>query len=100
MNLWRVPIDEESGKPTGEPEAIITPAVSLAHPSISADGKRIAYSNVLETQNIQRIPFDPIAGKRTGEPEWITTGSGRWSSCDVSPDGQWLVFYSREGSPA
>ena len=98
MNLWRVPIDEESGKPVGEPEAIITPATWLAHPTISADGKRIAFSNVLETQNIQRIPFDPVAGKRTGEPEWITTGSGRWSSCDVSPDGRWLVFYSRKGS--
>jgi Tol biopolymer transport system component len=98
MNLWRVPMDEESGKPAGEPEAIVTPATWLAHPAISANGKRIAYSNVLETQNIQRIPFDPVAGIRTGEPEWITTGSGRWSSCDVSPDGQWLVFYSRKGS--
>lgn len=98
MNLWRVPMDEESGKPTGEPEAIVTPAMSLAHPAISADGKRIAYCNVLETQNIQRIAFDPVSVKMTGEPEWITTGSGRWSSCDVSPDGQWLVFYSRKGS--
>jgi Tol biopolymer transport system component len=98
MNLWRVPMDEESGKPTGEPEAIVTPATWLAHPAISADGKRIAYCNVLETQNIQRIAFDPVSLKMTGEPEWITTGSGRWSSCDVSPDGQWLVFYSRKGS--
>jgi serine/threonine protein kinase/Tol biopolymer transport system component len=98
MNLWRVPMDEESGKPTGEPEAIVTPATWLAHPTISADGRRIAYCNVVETQNIQRIAFDPVSGKRTGEPEWITTGSGRWSSCDVSPDGQSLVFYSRQGS--
>ncbi len=98
MNLWRVPMDEESGKPTGEPEAIVTPATWLAHPAISADGKRIAYCNVLETQNIQRIAFDPESVKMTGEPEWITTGSGRWSSLDVSPDGQSLVFYSRKGN--
>jgi serine/threonine protein kinase/WD40 repeat protein len=97
-NLWRVPIDEESGKPTGEPEAIVTPATWLAHPAISADGKHIAYCNVLETQNIQRIAFDPVSVKMTGQPEWITTGSGRWSSCDVSPDGQSLVFYSRKGN--
>jgi len=96
MNLWRVPINEESGKPTGEPEAIITPATSLAHPSISADGKRIAYCAMLETQNIQKITFDPVTEKKTGEPLWITTGSRRWSSLDVSPDGQWLVFYSRD----
>jgi serine/threonine protein kinase len=98
MNLWRVPMDEESGKPTGEPEAIVTPATWLAHPAISADGRRIAYCNVVETQNIQRIAFDPVSLKMTGEPEWVTTGSGRWSSCDVSPDGQSLVFYSRQGS--
>ena len=95
MNLWRVRVDEASGKPTGEPEAIVTPSTYLAHPSISADGKRIAYVNKSETQNIQRITFDPIEEKATGEPAWITTGSQPWSSPDVSPDGQLLVFYSR-----
>ena len=83
------------GSPSGEPEAIVTPATYLAHPSISADGKRIAYVNKLETQNIQRIAFDPVAEKVTGEPAWITTGSKLWSSPDASPDGQLLVFYSR-----
>ena len=32
MNLWRVAIDEASGKPLGEPEPITTPAPFLAHP--------------------------------------------------------------------
>ena len=94
MNLWRVPIDEASGNTTGEPEAIVTPATYLAHPSISADGKRIAYVNKLETLNIQRISFDPVTEKRMGEPEWITTGSRSWSLPDPSPDGKRLVFYS------
>jgi serine/threonine protein kinase len=95
MNLWRVPMDESTGRPTGEPEAIMTPASYLGHPGISSDGKHIAYVNKFETQNIQRIPFDPVTAKVTGEPEWITKGSRLWSSPDVSPDGQWLVFYSR-----
>jgi Tol biopolymer transport system component len=95
MNLWRVAMDEASGKPMGEPEAITTPAPFLAHPSVSADGKRIAYSAVLETQNIQRIAFDPATPKVIGEPAWVTRGSRRWSSPDISLDGQWLVFYSR-----
>jgi Tol biopolymer transport system component len=98
MNLWRVPVDEASGKPKGAPEAITTPAAFLAHPRLSADGKRIVYSAVLETQNIQRIAFDPVTEKVTGEPQWITAGSPLWSSPDVSPDGQWLAFYSR-GDP-
>jgi Tol biopolymer transport system component len=95
MNLWRVPIDEVSGRPSGEPEAVTTPAPFLAHPSLSGDGTRIAYSAVLETQNIQRLPFDPVAGRVTGEPEWLTTGSRRWSSPDVSQDGQRLAFQTR-----
>jgi TolB protein len=86
MKLWCLPIDEASGKPPGEPESINMPATFLAHPSISADGKRIAYIAVLETQHIQRLAFDPVTEKVIGEPEWITGGSQRWSSPDISPD--------------
>ena len=92
-NLWRVPIDESSGKPTGEPEPITTPAPYLAHPSFSADGKRIAYASVLVTANIQRLALDP-SGTPKGEPTWVTTGSRRWANPDASPDGEWITFYS------
>ena len=34
MNLWRMAIDEETGKPQGVPESVTTPASSLAHPTI------------------------------------------------------------------
>jgi serine/threonine protein kinase/WD40 repeat protein len=95
MNLWRVRIDEASGKPLGKLMPITTPAQSVAHPSISADGKLIAYCSVTEKQNIQRIAFDPVSEKVTGEPQWVTFGLQPWSSPDISPDGQWLAFYSR-----
>ncbi|MGH7252972.1 MAG: protein kinase domain-containing protein, partial [Nitrospiraceae bacterium] len=58
MNLWRGPIDEESGRRLGDPEPITTPATSLAHISVSADGQRIAYSSVLVTTNIQQATLD------------------------------------------
>ena len=95
MNLWRVSMEQESGRPTGEPEAITTPAPFLGHPSVSADGTRIAYSSLLFTQNIQKITLDPTTATVTGEPTWITSGSRQWSSPDVTRDGQRLVFYSR-----
>jgi Tol biopolymer transport system component len=94
MNLWRVRIDEESGEPLGDPEPITTPATSLAHISVSADGRRIAYSSVLVTSNIQKVTLDPSLGTLVGQPEWVTTGSRRWSSPDPSADGQSVVFYS------
>ena len=93
MNLWRVPIDEASGETRGEPEAITTPAPYLAHPSLSADGKHVAFASALVTANIQRLTLDP-SGAVKGEPAWVTTGSLRWSNPAPSPDGNWIAVYS------
>jgi Tol biopolymer transport system component len=94
MNLWRIPIDEESGVPQGDPEPITTPATALAHISVATDGGSIAYSSTLITANIQTHSLDPELGQMIGTPTWITTGSRLWSSPDPSPDGQRVAFYS------
>ncbi len=94
MNLWRVRIDEGSGRPLADPEAVTTPATSLAHISIAAGGTRIAYTSVDVTTNIQQARFDPVRGALVGEPIWLTTGSRRWANPDPSPDGRRVVFYS------
>jgi Tol biopolymer transport system component len=96
MNLWRVAIDEQSGKPLAEPEPITTPAPFLAHPSISADGRLIAYTAVSETQNVQRLSLDAATLTVKGEPSWVTSGSRMWANPDPTPDGEWVVFYSRD----
>jgi eukaryotic-like serine/threonine-protein kinase len=93
MNLWRVPIDEASGKTLAEPEPITTPAAYLAHPSLSADGKHIAYTSVLITANIQQLTLDTSIAIK-GDPTWVTSGSRLWSTPDPSPDGEWVAFYS------
>jgi len=94
MNLWRVPIDEQSGETLGDPEPITTPAVSLGHISLSADGRLLAYTSAIVTSNIQGLGFDPESHSVVEEPMWITRGSRRWSSPDPSPDGEWVAFYS------
>lgn len=93
MNLWRVRIDEQSGKARGEPEPITTPAFYLAHPSLSADGNHIVYTSALVTANVQGLSLDS-SGMPKGDPSWVTTGSLRWSDPDPSPDGSLVVFYS------
>ena len=93
MNLWRVRINEASGKTLGEPEPITTPAPYFAHGSLSADGKRIVYTSALITANIQQLTLD-ASGATKEETAWVTTGSRRWSSPDPSPDGEWVAFYS------
>ncbi len=94
MNLWRVEIDEESGRPKADPEPLRAPGTSLAHVALSGDGTRIAYSSTLVTANVQRSPFDPERGIVKGEPEWVTRGSRHWADPDPSPDGRQVAFYS------
>jgi Tol biopolymer transport system component len=95
MNLWRIPVDEPSGRPLGDPEPLAAPAPFAAHASMSADGTRLAYSSVLQTTNIQRLSFDPITASIKGDDGWVTTGSRPWANPDPSPDGLWVTFYSR-----
>jgi Tol biopolymer transport system component len=94
MNLWRIAIDESTGKARGAPEAVTTPATYLAHPALSGDARHIAYTSAQISINIQRMAFDPVAGEVRGEPIPVTTGSRRWSSPDPSPDGQSVAFYT------
>jgi Tol biopolymer transport system component len=96
MNLWRAAIDESSGQPRGEPEPITTPAPFLAHPSVTADGRRIAYTAVSQTQNLQRLALDPATLAVKGDPSWVTTGSRLWANPDPTPNDEWVVFYSRD----
>lgn len=95
MNLWRILLDEKSGKARGEPQPITTPATFLAHLSVSVDGRTLAYNSVLMTQNVQKLAVDPASGSVLDQPQWITSGSILWSSPDPSPDGEWVAFYSR-----
>ncbi|MBI4478747.1 MAG: PD40 domain-containing protein [Acidobacteria bacterium] len=97
MNLWRVPIEENSGKVLGEPEPVTIPASDIVHLSFLGDGKLIAYASRDTTSNIQRVAFDPAAEKMQGSPISVTQGSKFLNSPDVSPDGQWLTFSSGGG---
>ena len=94
MNLWRVPIDEKSGKAEGAPEPITTPAPHLTQISVAAGGHEIVYASALRTMNIQMARLDSVADTVVGEPTWVTAGSRSWTDPDPSPDGRWVAYYS------
>jgi Tol biopolymer transport system component len=97
MNLWRVPIEEQTGKVLSQPEAVTTPSAYTGHLSFSHDGRRMAYANVVSRANLQQVGFDPAKETVTRQPVWITQGS-RWANTpDLSPDGEWLAFDSQGG---
>jgi Tol biopolymer transport system component len=94
MNLWRVAIDEQSGRVLAQPEPLTTPSALAGHLSVSADGRRVAYASFERTAPIQTVPFDPASGTITATPVTLVGGTRFLSWVAPSPDGQWLAYYS------
>lgn len=97
MNFWRVPIDEKTGQPSRNYEAVTTPSGYSQHLSFSRDGRQMAYVQRAETQTLNRIAFDPVNVKATASPEAIMQGTEYVTNPDLSPDNEWLT-YSSQGS--
>jgi eukaryotic-like serine/threonine-protein kinase len=94
MNLWRVAIDEQSGRVLSQPEPLTTPSALAGHLSVSADGRRVAYASLERTAPIQTVPFDPGSGTISATPVTVVGGTRFVSWVAPSPDGQWLAYYS------
>jgi eukaryotic-like serine/threonine-protein kinase len=97
MNLWRIPIDERSGKTRGEAEPVMTPSRFSGHYSISRDGSRILFSSIEQTEAVRAIAFDPVAGATVGESRQVLAGSFLVFSSQVSPDGRFVAVTNRGG---
>ncbi len=94
MNLWRVPIDEASGKPLGAPEPERLPAREVGGFAVSRDGRNIAYVDQQTTFSFDRLTFD-AEGRLVGRPAEIYESSQEMADFDVGPDGKFLSFDSR-----
>ncbi|HEX3128125.1 MAG TPA: protein kinase, partial [Thermoanaerobaculia bacterium] len=92
QNVWRIRIDESSGRAQGDPEAVGVPAKSVSAMSLARDGRRILYATDESRSNVERIDFDPATGQVSGGLQPVTSGSWAIRSADVSPDGQWIAF--------
>ena len=94
MNLWRVPVDENSGKATGNAEPVTSPSRWSGFLGVSQDGKNLIYTSLERRSNIQKLPFDPESETITGPPVAVTQGSRVYEFPEVSPDGEWIAFRS------
>lgn len=93
LGIWRVAIDELSGKVLSDPELVPTQAGFSHELSIAADGKRLIYTARRETANIFRIAFDARRGVVSGDPIQITFGGKRAQGFSISPDGKFVAYY-------
>jgi Tol biopolymer transport system component len=97
MNLWRVAIDEKTGRVLGPPEPVTTPANWVSHATFSRNGN-LLFATLSERSNLMKVGFDPGREAVIGSPGAILKGTRLISSLDWSPDGQWLVFDGPKGS--
>ena len=92
MNLWRVAVDEASGRTAGDPEPLTAPALYAAHFTLSADGLTGAYAAFVSGDNIARVAFDSRSGTVNGPVQPVTTGTRDFSAYfDVTRDGARVV---------
>ena len=91
-NLWRVAIDETTGVTTGPVEPVVVPTQNAVHPTISRDGRRLAYMASSWNSDVYAVPFDPARAALAGPPRWLIGGPHHWLSPQPSPDGQRLAF--------
>jgi Tol biopolymer transport system component/serine/threonine protein kinase len=94
MNLWRIAVDEASGRPLSAPEPVTAGAqASAALPVLSGDGSRLAFRSRVASVNPIAIPFDP-ATMRAGTPILLDTQNNARIPSAVSPDGKLIAYYS------
>jgi Tol biopolymer transport system component len=92
MGIWRIAIDEASGRATGAPEVIASGVdVEMDLPHLSQDGTALVFRSKLESVNPAAITFDPATG-RVGAVTLLQQLTCTLAPFDVSPDGKWLAL--------
>lgn len=94
MNLWRIAVDETSGRPTGPPEAVTTSTAAVWLPSVSGDGRSIAYRTYDRSSDVLKFRFDPSAGgeRVVGEAEVVAHHGAEVAQTGISGDGARFAF--------
>ena len=84
---------QRSGRPAGKPVRVTSGL--LAHSvTLSADGRRLAYSVYTSRANVWAIPIASGAPLSEDRAVQITTGNQTVESITTSADGRWLYFDS------
>jgi Tol biopolymer transport system component len=97
MNLWRVPIDEGSGRVLGPPEPMTTPSIYSGGLAFSRDGSRMAFASLDYRSTLFKIALDLSSGSVTGTPVPVLKSRRPIRDHEVSPDGEWVAFLETGG---
>ena len=96
MNLWRVPIDETTGKTLGEPEPVTAGAGAEVHSvTIGKDGRRLVAVGSILFQSLRRVTIDAARARATLDPTTLQRSSNAMLWISASPDGKSIAYTSR-----
>ncbi|MFN0110598.1 MAG: protein kinase domain-containing protein [Blastocatellia bacterium] len=93
-SLWRVRIDQATGRTLSQLETVTGPTAEVLQMDLSRDGRSIVYVTRVQDANIKAIGFDPVKMITTGDAVAITQGTRPSGSPSLSPDGEWVAFHS------
>jgi Tol biopolymer transport system component len=97
MNLWRVPIDESSGRTLGAPEPMTTPSIYSGGLGFSRDGTKLVFASLDWRSTLFKVGLDMVRGLTTGSPMPILKSRRPIRDHELSPDGQWVAFMESGG---
>jgi serine/threonine protein kinase len=92
MNLWRVPIDEQTGLSLGAPEPLTTPARQMGCFRLGRDGRHFVYEANDFRSSVYTVGIDPEKQEVVIAPKQLGEFTKVFSRNAVSPDGRWIAM--------
>ena len=96
LNLWRIPMDEDTGSPAGAPEPLALPATVAGNFAFSSTGE-MAYVAVTRTFRLMAVPFNASTGA-LGTPQQVVGGSEEILTFAPSPDRKQIAYTTGGGT--
>ena len=94
QGIWRVQIDERSGRPQGPPQSVSGLPSAAGSLTRSAGDQRFAWSTFASSRSIYRMAFNADARSVEGAATVVVRAASPFTAVDPSPDGSMVVLAS------
>jgi Tol biopolymer transport system component len=95
MNVWRIPIDPQTGGAAGEPLLVGAPAEEVGWLSPASTEESLAYVSRSAVRFLSSLPLDPEGLRPAGALTTVYAGSLPISYVHPSPDGSAIAMTTR-----
>ena len=94
QGIWRVEIDERTGRPQGPPQSVSGLPSAAGSLTRSGDDQRFAWSTFASSRSIYRMSFNADARSVEGAATVVVRGASPFTAVDPSPDNSMVVLAS------